>query len=394
MIEINSQSNSNTEANSGIDCKTQNHSANPKQQNGPSHSHPITPNPLEFVGVSDKINQVQHLIQQVAKTPTTLLILGESGTGKELVARIAHSLSERAQGPFIPVNCAAIPLELLESELFGHEKGAFTGAYLTRQGRFELAAGGTLFLDEIGDMPLSMQAKLLRVLQEKSFERVGSNKSIKADVRIMAATHKNLEESLLEGSFREDLYYRLNVFPIEIPPLRERREDVGSLINHFIRKFQKGSHGFIELQPEALNLLEEYEWPGNVRELSNLIERMMILFSGRKISANDLAEQFSRPGSGRSNMPSRRTDKNLTVMTSADPSNALASFSSTDKRFNLKEHLAQLELGLINKALTDSHGIVARAAKRLGLRRTTLVEKMKKYGIGREIRYNSQSEAG
>lgn len=347
-----------------------------------------TLNPLEFVGVSDKISQVQHLIQQVAKTPTTLLILGESGTGKELVARIAHSLSERAQGPFIPVNCAAIPLELLESELFGHEKGAFTGAYIARQGRFELAAGGTLFLDEIGDMPLSMQAKLLRVLQEKSFERVGSNKSIKADVRIMAATHKNLEGSLLEGSFREDLYYRLNVFPIEIPPLRERRDDIGSLINHFIHKFQKGSNSSIELQAEALQLLENYEWPGNVRELSNLIERLMILFSGRNISAADLSGQFARPMSGRSNP---RLDKNFGQVTTPDFNHAAASFVSNDKRFNLKDHLAQLELSFINKALTDSHGIVARAAKRLGLRRTTLVEKMKKYGIGREIKFNNNN---
>ena len=194
---------------------------------------------LELVGISVAVKSVQHLAEQVANTPATALILGESGTGKELVAQVIHNLSDRADAPFVPVNCVAIPLELLESELFGHEKGAFTGAVVTRQGKFELAAGGTLFLDEIGDMPMSMQAKLLRVLQERTFERVGSSKPIQANVRILAATHKNLEACIAEGTFREDLYYRLNVFPIEIPPLRERIKDISLLMGHFIEKHKK-----------------------------------------------------------------------------------------------------------------------------------------------------------
>jgi sigma-54 specific flagellar transcriptional regulator A len=334
---------------------------------------------LELVGASSPIKMVEHLIRHVAKTSTTVLILGESGTGKELVAHIAHNLSDRAEGPFIPVNCAAIPLELLESELFGHEKGSFTGAYLSRQGRFELAAGGTLFLDEIGDMPLSMQAKLLRVLQEKSFERVGSNKSIKADVRIIAATHKNLEDSMSDGEFREDLYYRLNVFPIEIPPLRDRLEDIPLLIDYFIKKYQAESNNTVEFEMETLHFLEQYEWPGNVRELSNLIERLIILHPGKKITVQDLPEAFLRTAA-------KRLDKNLTVLTSPE--------LNSKKRFDLKEHLAQLEFSLISQALQDCNGIVARAAKLLGLRRTTLVEKMKKYGMGREVNYKIQNELG
>lgn len=334
---------------------------------------------LELVGSSTQIKMVQHLIQQVARTQTTILILGESGTGKEMVARIAHSLSDRAHGPFIPVNCAAIPLELLESELFGHEKGAFTGAYQSRQGRFELAAGGTLFLDEIGDMPLSMQAKLLRVLQERTFERVGSNKPIKADVRVMAATHKDLEESMIDGHFREDLYYRLNVFPIEVPPLRERSEDVAVLIDYFIKKYQNETNGIIEMEPEVQSLLTQYYWPGNVRELSNLVERLLILFAGKKITVLDLPESFLRGSI-------KRNDKNLMVLTTPNTPHG-------NHRFDLKEHLAQLEFNLIAEALHDNKGIVARAAKRLGLRRTTLVEKMKKYGIDREINYKTQSQA-
>ncbi len=218
---------------------------------------------LEIIGQSKVIQDVKHLIAQVAKSPANVMILGESGTGKELVARIVHRSSARSQGPFIPVNCAAIPLELLESELFGHEKGSFTGAHITRQGRFEAAHGGTIFLDEIGDMPLVMQAKLLRVLQERNFERVGGNKPIHADVRVIAATHKNLLNCIKEGTFREDLYYRLNVFPIEIPPLRSRREDISILISYFLDQFclQNNTHmaealrQFEALLPNAENVL-------------------------------------------------------------------------------------------------------------------------------------------
>ncbi len=330
-----------------------------------------------LIGSSSAIQAVQHLVLQVASRFTTALILGESGTGKELVARVIHQFSKRAQGPFIAVNCAAIPLELLESELFGHEKGAFTGAFVARQGRFELAAGGTLFLDEIGDMPISMQAKLLRVLQERTFERVGGSKPIKSDVRIIAATHKNLEECLAQGTFREDLYYRLNVFPIEIPPLRERREDIKLLIQHFIELHKEETGCLVELSEETFNFLEQYDWPGNVRELSNLVERLCVLFSGKAVTVQDLPEQFFRQSS-------RKNDKNLTVLTIPG--------LPQEKHFDLKEHLTQLEFNLITQALNDCAGVVARAAKRLGLRRTTLVEKMKKHGIGREINYKAQSE--
>jgi len=333
----------------------------------------------EMIGTSSAIKAVQHLIQQVADKPATALILGESGTGKELVAKVIHQCSERAKGPFIPINCAAIPLELLESELFGHEKGAFTGAFIARQGRFELAAGGTLFLDEIGDMPMSMQAKLLRVLQERVFERIGGNKLVKADVRIIAATHKNLEQCIAKGSFREDLYYRLNVFPIEIPSLRERREDIVLLIQHFIEKHQAETGNFIELTSDTVCFLEQYDWPGNVRELFNLIERLLILLPGKTVTVQDLPESFFRRV--------RQESKSLTITTTSELVNE-------DKRFDLKEHLAQLELDLIKEALWDSQGIVARAAKKLGLRRTTLVEKIKKYGIEREINYKTQNGIG
>ncbi len=332
----------------------------------------------KLIGMSSAIRHVQHLIQQVTNKPTTVLILGESGTGKELVAQIIHNLSERAAAPFVAVNCAAIPLELLESELFGHEKGAFTGAYTARQGRFELAAKGTLFLDEIGDMPISMQAKLLRVLQERTFERVGGNKPIKADVRIIAATHQNLEHSMRNGTFREDLYYRLNIFPIEIPALRDRKEDIPLLLHHFIEQYKAETGNFIGLAPETQSFLAQYDWPGNVRELFNLIERLLILFPQKQISLQDLPEPFMRQNT-------RAHDKSLTIMATA------AKFRRGTK-FDLKEHLAELEFTFINQALEESDGIVARAAKRLGLRRTTLVEKMKKYGMGRETIYRTPNE--
>lgn len=331
----------------------------------------------KIVGNSPAVQTLRQHIDQVADKLTTVLVLGESGTGKELVARVIHEHSNRSKGPFVPINCAAIPLELLESELFGHEKGAFTGAFMARQGRFELAGGGTLFLDEIGDMPMSMQAKLLRVLQERSFERVGGNKSLKADVRIIAATHKNLEQSLKQGNFREDLYYRLNVFPIEIPPLRERKEDIIPLIHHFIETSRRETGNFVEMTREALDFLQQYYWPGNVRELANLIERLLVLASKKVITVGDLPERFFK-------RIAYSGDENLTTMTTSELVN-------NDKQFDLKGHLAQLELNLITQALQDSRGVITRAAKKLGLRRTTLVEKMKKYGIGREINYKTQN---
>ena len=230
-----------------------------------------------FVGVSNATQHVRELVARVSTTDATVLIQGESGTGKEVVARLVHDLSDRSSRPFIPINCGAIPGELLESELFGHEKGSFTGAIAARKGRFELAEGGTLFLDEIGDMPFAMQVKLLRVLQEKSFERVGGIKSIPCDVRIIAATHQNLESKIEENQFRADLYYRLSIFPIEIPPLRERYGDVPALITAFLKSSKTDGRGSIEFSHEAVGQLEGYVWPGNVRELSNLFERLMVL---------------------------------------------------------------------------------------------------------------------
>ncbi len=242
-------------------------------------------------GDSVAIKKVRRLIDQVANTDASVLILGESGTGKEIVARMLHRQSDRADKPFIPVNCGAIPKELLESELFGHEKGAFTGAVAKRIGRFEMAEGGTLFLDEIGDMDPDMQVKLLRVLQEKSFERVGGGKLKKANVRIVAATHRNLEQSIEQGDFREDLFYRLNVFPIKMPALRDRKEDIPALIKSMIGRLENERGGY-DIDTSAMQLLQHYYWPGNVRELSNMVERLRILYPGETIVPADLPQKY------------------------------------------------------------------------------------------------------
>jgi sigma-54 specific flagellar transcriptional regulator A len=243
-------------------------------------------------GHSAAVRRVRRMVEQVAGFDTTVLITGESGTGKEVVARAVHEQSARCDKPFVAVNCGAIPQELLESELFGHEKGAFTGAITARRGRFEMADGGTLFLDEIGDMPLQMQVKILRVLQERSYERVGSNRSTPCDVRIIAATHRNLEDAIIKGSFREDLYYRLNVFPIEMPPLRERIDDLPLLIEDLIHMLDKSGHGHVRLAPEAVHMLRGYHWPGNVRELSNLIERLAVLHPHALIGVAELPVRY------------------------------------------------------------------------------------------------------
>ena len=243
-------------------------------------------------GQSAAIRQILALIDQVAAHESSVLILGESGTGKEVVARAIHHSSPRRNRPFIAVNCGAIPSELLESELFGHEKGAFTGAVATRKGRFELAEGGTLFLDEIGDMSLTMQVKLLRVLQERVFERVGSALQYRCNVRIIAATHRNLEEAIEGGRFREDLFYRLNVFPIDMPPLRTRIEDMPVLIGNFSDINLAAGRQRVQLSANALECLTRYSWPGNVRELGNLIERLSILCAGRMVTAADLPPRY------------------------------------------------------------------------------------------------------
>ncbi|MGD8843767.1 MAG: sigma-54 dependent transcriptional regulator, partial [Gammaproteobacteria bacterium] len=274
----------------------------------------------------------------------------------------------------------AIPGDLLESELFGHEKGAFTGAISARQGRFELAEKGTLFLDEIGDMSLNMQVKLLRVLQERTFERVGSNKSIEADVRIIAATHRDLEEAIAENKFREDLFYRLNVFPIEMPPLRDRVEDIPLLVNELIRRIEHEKRGSVRLSQGAILALCQYNWPGNVRELANLVERLAILYPFGVVDVADLPEKFQTD-----TMIPETTRISEEVLSSVQPVQYQLEAEPRLPRdgLDLKEHLSNLEVGFIKQALDDANGVVAQAAKRLGMRRTTLVEKLRKYGLQR-----------
>ncbi len=331
-----------------------------------------------LVGTSRQVHKVREMMAQVADKEVTVLITGESGTGKEVVARNLHYNSHRRHKPFVPVNCGAIPRELLESELFGHEKGAFTGAVTSRAGRFEMAQGGTLFLDEIGDMPLDMQVKILRVLQERSFERVGSNKTIQADVRILAATHKELEGMISEGRFREDLYYRLNVFPIEMPPLRERAEDIPLLLNELITRLETEKRGSIRFNSASIMSLCRHEWAGNVRELANLVERMAILHPYGVVGVQDLPKKFRHVEESDEDfaLPEMESGAGRPTMVSVD-STALLPVNGID----LKEYLTNLERSLIQQALDDSGGVVARAAEKLKTRRTTLVEKMRKYGM-------------
>lgn len=345
-------------------------------------------------GNSAAVQRIRGMIEQVAPANANVLILGESGTGKEVVARMIHDASNRCNEHFVPVNCGAIPADLLESELFGHEKGAFTGAITSRQGRFELAEKGTLFLDEIGDMSLPMQVKLLRVLQERTFERVGSNKSMAADVRIIAATHRNLEELITEGKFREDLFYRLNVFPIEMPALRERLEDVPYLLQDQIQRLEQESRGSVRLTASAIESLCHYNWPGNVRELSNLVERLSILYPNGVVDAKDLPEKYRPAGVITSEKEiissffseDSDTDNELKPETSNVVNLPLPQPIDTelpDAGIDLKAHLAEMEIELIKQALDNADGVVAHAAKLLNMRRTTLVEKLKKYGLQR-----------
>ncbi|MQT36892.1 MAG: DNA-binding transcriptional response regulator, NtrC family, contains REC, AAA-type ATPase, and a Fis-type DNA-binding domains [Pseudomonas helleri] len=337
-----------------------------------------------LVGTSRAIQHVRQMMQQVADTDASVLILGESGTGKEVVARNLHYHSKRRDAPFVPVNCGAIPAELLESELFGHEKGAFTGAITSRAGRFELANGGTLFLDEIGDMPLPMQVKLLRVLQERTFERVGSNKTQSADVRIIAATHKNLESMIEVGAFREDLYYRLNVFPIEMAPLRERVEDIPLLLNELISRMEHEKRGSIRFNSGAIMSLCRHAWPGNVRELANLVERMAIMHPYGVIGVAELPKKFRYVDDEDEQLvDSLRSDMEERVAINSNTPDFTTGAMLPPEGLDLKDYLGGLEQGLIQQALDDANGIVARAAERLRIRRTTLVEKMRKYGMSR-----------
>jgi len=332
-----------------------------------------------LVGSSRGISDVRQMMQQVADSETSVLILGESGTGKEVIARNLHYHSARQKAPFVAVNCGAIPADLLESELFGHEKGAFTGAFTARAGRFEQAQGGTLFLDEIGDMPLPMQVKLLRVLQERKFERLGSSKTQNADVRIIAATHRNLEQMIAAGTFREDLYYRLNVFPIEVPPLRERTEDIPLLINELLARMEAEKRGTIRFNASAIMSLCHHPWPGNVRELANLIERLSILHPYGVIGLGELPKKFRHLDLEDEKQQLAELRENLP--SAAAPAMQPAGASLPAEGLDLKDYLGKLEQHFIQQALNDAGGVVAHAAERLKIRRTTLVEKMRKYGM-------------
>ncbi|WP_339897772.1 sigma-54 dependent transcriptional regulator [uncultured Gilvimarinus sp.] len=331
-----------------------------------------------LVGTSREVQTVREMMTQVADKEVSVLITGESGTGKEVVARNLHYHSARRESPFVPVNCGAIPAELLESELFGHEKGAFTGAISSRAGRFELAEGGTLFLDEIGDMPLNMQVKILRVLQEKCYERVGSNRTVATNVRIIAATHRDLESMIAEGSFREDLYYRLNVFPIELPSLKERAEDIPLLINELVSRMESEKRGSIRFNSAAILSLCQHAWSGNIRELANLVERMAIMHPYGVVGVQDLPPKYRHIDV---------EDESFTLEEEPGHGAAVVSLNDTallpEQGIDLREYLTNLERDLIQQALNDCGGVVARAADKLAIRRTTLVEKMRKYDLQR-----------
>lgn len=361
-----------------------------------------------LIGNSALMSGVRRLIAQVARSQASVLITGPSGTGKEVVARCLHQASARITGSFVAVNCGAIPRELLESELFGHEKGAFTGALQSRKGRFEAADGGTIFLDEIGDMPADMQVKLLRVLEERQIERVGSNRTQSVDVRVVSATHKNLQQAIADGRFREDLFYRLNIFPIHLPALAERREDIPQLVAHF--QSQMGTA--TQFSAAAMRALMAYDWPGNVRELRNVVERASILHADFEVTAEEVealiglkrttaaapaaieramvwdaatnddsidleAEPASQDDSTNIVVPLRPESQMFDI----DP-RALMGAGSCDMR----SLVAQLEQSLIRAALDSSGEVIADAARMLGLQRTSLIEKMRKYQINRSDR--------
>jgi sigma-54 specific flagellar transcriptional regulator A len=405
-----------------------------------------------IIGSSPSVNEVKSLIKAIARSTSTVLILGESGTGKELVARALHDLSDRRDAQFVPINCAAIPKELIESELFGHRKGAFTGALADRVGRFELAHGGTLFLDEIGDLALDMQVKLLRVLQERAIDPIGSSRPIPIDVRIIAATHRDIESEIASGHFRQDLFYRLNVLPIEMPPLRGRLEDVPALVDHFARKLAGPGSGPIRISEDLAHVLQCYDWPGNIRELANLIDRLSVLYPGSRLSlgmvpmsmlprgmrpyaerlvsmretmseaeelteAEGLPEVFQSPerqhgpesifpeasiapeatGSFRLRLEEggpqaehapfiipegiKSVEEILMIVDNepADPANP--GVELPDDGLHLKDHLAEIEKGLIVQALNRSDGNISQTARLLRLQRTTLIEKINKYGL-------------
>jgi two-component system NtrC family response regulator len=305
----------------------------------------------QIIGKGESMSRVFSLMEKVNETDTTVIILGESGTGKELVARALHYNGHRAKGPFVVVNCASVPDNLMESELFGHVKGAFTGAHKDRDGKFRIADGGTLFLDEIGDLKLDLQAKLLRVLQEGEVERLGEGTPHKVDVRVIAATHRDLEEMIKRGEFREDLYYRISVYPVQLPPLRDRGEDLTLLLQHFIEKY--GHERGVGFTPEAIEILRRYPWPGNVRELENVVERALVLVKSGDIGPDAL--------------PSNIRGENVGIFPGEIPEDGIM--------------IEELEVELIRKALKKADGNQTKAAKYLGISRPTLIYRMEKYGL-------------
>jgi sigma-54 specific flagellar transcriptional regulator A len=384
-----------------------------------------------IIGRSESILSLKRLIESVAQSDATVLVIGESGTGKELVARALHDHSQRAAKRFVPVNCGAIPKDLIESELFGHRKGAFTGAISDRMGRFELAQDGTLFLDEIGDLPLDMQVKLLRVLQERTVDPIGSNKPVDINVRVVAATHKDLESEVQAGRFREDLYYRLNVLPVTTPPLRERPEDIAALCEHFAKVHANPNKLPVELSERLMEELLSYPWPGNIRELSNLMARFSALFPGKSICYTDIPTMMLPKGlrdrlagdpagttvtvklpepspvqatseSGNSNIPVADTVAATDLADVGDAPSALPETPLGPADYNpiedlialaqgtplpaidsipLKQRIAELEKTLIEQALQQAEGNVSQTARILAIQRTTLIEKINKYNL-------------
>ncbi len=370
-----------------------------------------------FIGASAGAEAIRHLIERVASSTATVLITGESGTGKELVARALHDQSDRSGGNFVPINCAAIPKDLLESELFGHRKGAFTGAMADRIGRFELAHGGTIFLDEIGDLSLDMQVKLLRVLQERTVDPVGGLKSVEVDVRVVAATHRDLEAEIEAGRFREDLYYRLNVLPLNTPALRQRAQDVPALLAHFAEHFAVKGQTPISFTADFIEALKDYAWPGNVRELSNLVDRFNTLFSGQLLSLATVpssllpkglrtlqAQRVSTPIADSLEIVAPLSAKDMLQSANAEVMNPFANPappltldlhnevediimlaqglpSLPPEGLSLKDRLADIERDLIVQALNRTDGNVSQTARLLNLQRTTLIEKLNKYDL-------------
>ncbi len=335
----------------------------------------------EIIGNSSAIKKIMSAIIKIAKCDAAVLISGESGTGKELAAAALHRLSSRRDKSFIALNCSAIPEQLLEAELFGHEKGAFTGADKKREGLLEAANGGCIFLDEIGDMPLSLQAKLLRVLQQKQFTRLGSNSVINTDIRIIAATHVNLRKAIEEGRFRQDLYYRLNVLPIDLPPLRARADDIEPLAQTFLQSCNRihMTHNPCFFNEEVLKGFAQYNWPGNIRELQNVVERMAVYAGGGALTKEHLPHEITDYALDKSTPPNTNPSERLTLST---PQHTISTEDLPSEGFSLSQHIEELENQYILAALSKTNNNKNQAAKLLGLNRTTLVEKIKRRNLG------------